>query len=243
MNILYVLLLVLKIYSIYHVIKNDKSVIWIVVIIVIPGSSIFYLLFQILLNSDLSALKTEIKAAVNPNSRIEELEKQFKHSDNFQNKMALADAYLAIGRKQEALELYETSLNGVFKDDVHFLLQLGLCYFELKDFRNAAFTLLKVKNTVEFRRTKYHLAYALSLDSLGKNEMALEQFEKMNSEKGNFEYRHHYHQFLAENGEKQKAISMIEKMLDELTNLDTRQKNALKIWLEKSKALLHELQY
>lgn len=222
-------------------IKNDKAVLWIVALIVIPGASILYLIINFFGKSDLKSIQDGLQSVVNPNLKIEQLEKQFEYSNNFSNRMALADAYLFLGRRKEALELYEPCIDGVFKDDIHFSLQLGLCYFELKEYSKAAFTLIKVKNTVEFKRSKYHLAYALSLDAMGKLELALEQFEVMNSELGNFEYRFHYAFFLSNHGEKQKSISILNLLLSEIDKLEGQRKNQAKIWKEKSETLLQEL--
>lgn len=241
MKFLYVLLLVLKFYCLYHVVKNDKPAYWIVLLIIIPGVSFVYIFFHIILKSDLKNVQSEINSVINPNSKIEALEKRFQHSDNFNSKMALADAYLASERRDEALELYESCLDGLFKDDIHFQLQLGLCYFELKQFKKAAFTLINVKNSVEFKRTKYHLAYALSLDGMGKMELALEQFQLMSSEKGNFEYRFHFAMFLSNSDKKEEAIEILEKLLREIYFLESTKKPFDKIWKEKAETLLGQI--
>lgn len=242
MSFFYSLLFILKIYCVYHVVKNDKSVLWIVVLIIVPGASLFYLFSQIVLKGDIKKISEEIKPILKPNSRIEDLEKQFRQTDNFKNKMALADAYFIVGRKEESLELYETCLDGVFKDDIHFRLQIGLCYFELKQYKNAALSLFEVKDTVEFKRSKYHLAYALSLDAIGKTELAKEQFEAMNSEVGNFEFRYHYARFLMDQQQAKEAQNILEQIIQEIETLDpAKKKNAL-VWQEKSEKLLHELE-
>lgn len=221
--------------------KNDKPAYWIVLLIIIPGVSFVYIFFHVILKSDLKNVQTEINAVINPKSKIEALEKQFLHSDNFNSKMALAEAYLGVGRREEALELYETCLDGLFKDDTHFQLQLGLCYFELKEFKKAAFILINVKNTADFKRTKYHLAYALSLDAIGKIDLAMEQFQSMNSEKGNYEFRFHFAMFLSNSGQKIEALEVLEKLLREIYILESTKKPFDKIWKEKAETLLQEL--
>ena len=183
-------------------------------------------------------LKSNLNTIINPGAKIKDLEKKVRISDSFDNKVALADAYLETKRTEEAIEMYESSLKGVFKEDAHVLMQLGLAYFEQRDFKAVVNKLTIVSKHVDFKRSRAHLAYAFSLDELGKTDEARKEFERMNARHSHIEFRYHYAIFLANHNETDAAREVLIGINSEVEAMDGVKRQREAKWIKKASDLL-----
>lgn len=125
----YYIILILQALCVYHSIRNGSHGKWIWLIIFLPlVGCLIYLFTEVLNKRQVSSLQTDVVKLVNPGGRIKELEKKFQFSGTFANRVALADAYLAKGMNENAIELYEPALTGLFENNEHVLEKLIHAY-------------------------------------------------------------------------------------------------------------------
>ena len=75
-----------------------------------------------------------VSTIINPGGSIKKLEQQLKFSDTFNNRVALADAYLSNGDTDKAIDMYKSCLTGTFTDNEYVIYQLILAYSALNDY-------------------------------------------------------------------------------------------------------------
>ena len=147
----YIVVLILQAVCVLHSIRrgNQQKWIWIIVFLPLIGS-LAYIFTEIVKRRHVSDLQSKVTTLVNPKGRISDLEKQFKFSPTFTNRVALADAYLENGMIERAIELYEQSLEGVFKDNEHVIKQLIHAYYSVNRFEDIVKIAPKVRNGMNF---------------------------------------------------------------------------------------------
>lgn len=242
MNLSYLLVLIVQILCVFHAVKNNKSVLWVIILILVPVfSCIAYVLTQMLNKQDIHSVQKGVGAMINPKAKLQELEKKVEISDSFENKVNLADAYFNLNQFEEAIVKYESCLQGNFKTDSYVLTQCGLAYFEFRNFEKAVDRLKLAYSDSSFKRSKAHLAYALSLDEIGKTNEAFKEFELMNSSSSYIELRYQYALFLLNHDKKEEACSILELILKEIDQMDNIKKAREGQWLKKSSALLEKI--
>lgn len=242
-NFTTIIILALQAICIIHLMRNDKPIYWLILIIILPFlGCLLYIITQMIKRGDVENVQTNLNTILNPGAKIQELEKQVQNSDSFDNKVALADAYLQAGRAAEAVEIYESCLKGIFKNDPYVLMQIGLAYFELKEFEKAVEKLSLVAEHTDFRRSRAHLAFALALDETGHTAKARKQFEAMNARRSHLEFRYHYAMFLNNHGEIEEARKVLEAILSEVDLMDKTKKQREAKWIKSAQTLLEEIQ-
>ncbi len=74
-----------------------------------------------------------IRDKLDPERALREAQQNLELADTAQNRVRLADAYMARDNPREAAQLYEEALNGVFADDPAIIFKLGQARLELND--------------------------------------------------------------------------------------------------------------
>src|SRR4051794_34999718 len=91
-----------------HCIRKGNSNNWIWLIIFLPvAGAIAYILSEVVTRSRVEQVQAGVTTVLNPSGKIKKLEQQLKFSDTFNNRVQLADAYLANGHTEKAIALYE----------------------------------------------------------------------------------------------------------------------------------------
>jgi hypothetical protein len=237
----YYAIILLQGICVYHVIKKGNQYNWIWLIIFLPlVGCVVYLFSEVLTGRSVGNIQSNLADLVNPNGKIRELEARLKFLDTFQNRVLLADAYAAAGNSDKAIELYESCLTSTLPDN-HVPMQLMLCYFEKE--RNADVVSIgeKAVKFIEFSGSRAKLVYALSLDKLGKTELAEQQFKSLNGRFSNHESRICYGQFLLREGRNEDANEVFSTMYDEVSHLSGRERRANRTWYAKAKEELDKL--
>ena len=207
----YLIILILQVFCVLHVLNQRKERWWIWLIILVPAiGSIVYIVSEVFRVRDLNNVQREFTQMVNPGSKIKELEKRLAFADTHQNKVALADAYLTTERVEEAIDLYESSLDGLFKDDPHVFAQLVSAYYQICDYEKAIAKARFVLKNKDFQTSRTRLHYALALEKSGNFEAAEKELEAMDTPYAGYENRVAYGQFLIRNHQPEKAISVFE---------------------------------
>ncbi|MEP7373105.1 MAG: PLDc N-terminal domain-containing protein [Chitinophagaceae bacterium] len=241
-NYFYIITIVLQAICVLHCIRRGRQNNWIWLIVFLPViGCLIYFFTEIVTRREVHNVQTGVGAVFNPGGRIKRLEENIKVSDAFENKVALADAYLAAGQTMRAIELYEWSLDGNFEENEYVLSQLIIAYFQAKRFEEIIPIAKKIYKRPQFARSKAHILYALALDYTGNSELAETEFKTMKARFSNFEARYQYGLFLIRANRKQEAQQLFAQIVDEASHLSSQEKGYNRGWITLAKDELRKM--
>ena len=220
--------------------------IWIIVFLPVVGC-IAYIYSEVLSkgssfgNPVINKPGIDVGAVLNPGGRIKKLENDLKFTDTFTNRIKLADAYLAGGHTDKAIELYKASLTGAFAENEHVLAQLMAAYFEQERYEEVIPIAKKIYKLPQFPLSKSHILYAKSLEYSGDVEEAEKEFKTMKGRYSNFGPRYEYGLFLVRNEHEKAAFNIFTEMLNEEPHLSAVEKKANRTWFIKAKEELKKI--
>lgn len=228
---------------VFHCIRKGNQNKWIYIIVFLPViGSIAYFFSEILPGLRRSrGPKVDIGAVINPGGRIKKLEEKVRFADTFNNRIELADAYLAGGMTDKAIEVYENSLAGAFAENEHGNMQLATAYFAKERYEEVIKTVKKVYKTHQFARSPVHVLYAKALEFDGKPDLAEAEFKQMKGRYSNFEQRYEYGLFLERADRVEEAAELFEQMIDEGPHLGSMERRNARVWLSKAKDELKKI--
>jgi hypothetical protein len=200
--------------------KGNKQTnrIWLIVFLPLIGSLI-YIFTEMFSSRDIQKVQSGIGTVFNPFGTVRKLEANLNFSDTFNNRVALADAYMKTDQTERAIALYESSLTGNFDENEYVLMQLVTGYFLVKRYDDVILTAKKVYDCPQFARSRPHLLYAMAPAYTGSDEQAEKEFMKMKARFSNFESRYQYGRFLAGSDRGPEAKRLFKEMLDEFPHL------------------------
>ena len=172
---------------------------------------------------------------------VRRLEDNLRFSDTFANRVALADAYLAAGSTDRAIELYESSLEGNFTENEYVLSQLIIAYYQKKRYADIIPVGKKIYKLPQFARSRSHILYAAALGYTGDPEAAEKEFKTMKARFANYEARYYYALFLAGTDRASEARRLLHEMLDEVSHLSSRERRYNSNWFRMAKDQLNKL--
>ena len=242
----YYIIIGLQIYCAVHSYRRGTLNRWIFLIIFLPViGSIIYIYSEVL--SKRNSFRTigkptlDVGAVLNPGGKIKKLEEELRFTDTFANKVKLADAYLAAGFTDKAIDLYKASLTGAFAENEHVLAQLIVAYFEQQRYEEVIPIAKKLYKLPQFARSKAHMLYAMSLENTGNTEQAENEFKVMKGRYSYFEQRYQYGLFLMRQERYDDASQIFSDMLDEEQHLGSMEKKINRVWLSKAKDELRKI--
>lgn len=232
----------LQAFCVIHCIRNGNQNKWIWIVIFLPVvGSIAYLFTEILDRNKLGNVQSGVTTALMPGNRIKKLEEQLRFTDTFNNRVMLADAYLAAGQTEKAVTLYESSLTGAFAENEQVMMQLVTAYYETGRFDKLLSTVQKIYRRPQFARSRQHLLYALALDKTGNPVQAETELKMLQGKFSNYESRYEYGMFLARNNRIREAKDLLVTILDEKRHLSGRERSRFKWWFARSKDALKKM--
>lgn len=228
---------------VFHCIRKGNQNKWIYIIVFLPViGSVAYFFSEILPGLKRSrGPQINIGAVINPGGQIKKLEEKVRFADTFNNRMELADAYLAGGMTDKAIGLYESSLTGAFAENEHGIMQLATAYYAKEHYEDVIKTAKKVYRTHQFARSPVHLLYAKALEFSGQPELAESEFKLMKGRYFNFEQRYEYGMFLERADRVEEAAALFEQMLEEAPHLSGMERRNARVWFSKAKDELKKL--
>lgn len=219
---------------------NQNKWIWIIVFVPVVGALI-YIFSEMVSGRQLNDVTSGVSSVFNPGGNIRKLEEQLRFTDTFNNRVALADAYLAAGHTNEAIALYEQSMTGVFTENEHLLKQLIIAYANVGRFADMLPLAQKMYRSPQFAKSKTHILYAIALEQTGNLEQAEKEFKIMNGRFAYFEARYQYALFLLRAGREQEAKQVLEAMINEGGHLSARERRANQLWINNAKDEVRKL--
>ncbi|HVX52495.1 MAG TPA: hypothetical protein VHB48_20210 [Chitinophagaceae bacterium] len=235
-------ILIADVICIIHCLRTQKDTGWIYFIVLVPVIGVIaYIATQMFGKGNLQQLQSGIGTVLNPAGSIKKLEQQLRFSDTFNNRVALADAYLAAGQREKAIAMYESSLAGAFTENEYVRGQLVVSYFEAGRYQDVISVARKICTLPQFARSRAHILYAMSLEKTGNTLQAETEFGMMKGRFANYEARYQYGQFLIRNGRSNEAHRLYIEMLEDASQLTSRERRAGRPWFSQAKDELKKM--
>ena len=241
-NAYYYFILGLQALCIIHCLRMGRERGWIWFIVLVPFiGSVAYIFTEIFSRGHLQNVGKGLGSVINASGSIRKLEQQLRFSDTFNNRVALADAYLGTGQKEKAIQLYESSLTGAFTENEYVLKQLILAYFEAQRFTDVVAVAKKIYALPQFARSKAHILYAMALEKTGNPGQAEKEYQLMRGRFANFEARYQYAMLLSRIGRAAEAKKIFSDIVEEASQLTARERSVGREWFVLAKDELRKL--
>ena len=238
MPILALLEIVAQILCAVHVWRTGRAVYWLYIIVAVPGLGMAaYFFFEIL--PEMMGTRTARRAvkgvhkALDPGRRVREAERRLAITANTQNKAELAEAYVEIGRTQEAIALYRDALSGVHAADSALMHGLARAYFASGAYADTVATLDALRAAdAGYQSPEAHLIYARSLEAQGKTEAALQEYAALAQYYPGQEARCRYAMLLAKSGDARAAARNFREICQAIELGPHHQRREQREWYE-----------
>lgn len=219
------IIFVLEIFCLYHAYRNraDHKWFWFIIIFPLLGC-ILYLYHHFYSRENLKVVTEGVKGVVNKNYELEKLEKEVKFSDSIRNKTNLAEKYAEMGRTQEAIQLYQSCLEGYNADNTVVKMRLLECLASTGEYQKAVEVGDSIKGDKLFSKSWSRIGYAWSLYHCQRIEDAEENFKATESRYSNYPHRLEYAKFLHEIGRITDCTALLEELLSEFDNMDSSER-------------------
>jgi hypothetical protein len=228
--------IVLQAICVIHCIRRNNQNKWIWIIVFLPFiGSLVYIFTEIINKRDIQTVGAGVSYIFNPGGTVRRLEQELHFADTFQNRIALADAYLATGQVQKAVALYEKSLTGNFVDNEHVLKQLMLAYYDEQQFQKVVDAAQKIYTRPQFNRSRAHIYYVIALEKTGNPLKAEEEFAKLGGRFSQYEARFQYGKFLQRQQRTEEATALFNEIIKEETHLGPIERRENKYWIQMAK--------
>lgn len=239
----YYISLILQAICLIHCFRkgNQNKWIWIIIFLPVIGCLIYFF-SEIVTGRELQQVSSGMGSVLNPSASVRKLEEQLRFSDTFQNRIALADAYLQRGDTQRAIELYESSHTGLFTENEHLLRQLIIAYAAVGRYDDIIPLAKKIYRSPQFARSREHMLYAVALEKSGQPEQAEKEFQMMAGRFGYYEQRYYYGLFLMRQGRPREAMQLFTAMVDEGRHLSSKERSLNREWISRAKDELNKKQ-
>jgi len=213
-------ILLLQAFCVYHAYRNNVEQRWYWLILFLPlFGCIIYLVQNFNSASTIKSLEENVKAAVISNYKTEQMEKALRFSDSVRNKINLADEYVSIGRYVEAIQLYESSLQGFMSDDPSLKMKLLNAHFMNEDYGAAVQFGDNLKSETVFRNSEVRVTYAWSIYQTGQAALAETIFADMDKSFSNYYHRLEYCKFLIKTGKMELAKEKLTELMQEFDHV------------------------
>jgi len=240
-NYYYYIIIGLQIICVVHCLRKGTQTMWIWLIIFLPLiGCIAYIIMEMVNRNSMQSMQSGMGNIIYPAAKIKKLEKQLEFSDTFNNRIMLADAYLSAGNTDKAIQIYETSLTGAFKENEHVLIQLVTAYYETQRYNDAIKVARKVYNNPAFH-THGHVLYAMALDKIGEADLAEQEFNTMKGKYSYFEARYQYGLFLVNKSRISEAQKIFADIVNEFSYLSSFEKRNNRVWYNNAKQELRKV--
>lgn len=235
-----ILLLGAQIACVVHLLRNDRSWLWLIALIFVPFIGVVaYFLVEVL--PDLrgrraSGLQLEQESA--REGSIRELEKVLENSPTVENRAKLARACLRKNQSGRAVELYEECLRGIYADDLPLRYEIAEAYHAAGQPEQVLASLDRL-DAGDYRdyRDRRRLLRALALEGAGRPEEAREIFAGLAENYPSVQAHYEYARLLVELGEKEQAQQVVADIFRQRARHDRRYRQREAHWYKLARKL------
>ena len=103
----YYIVIALQVICVIHCIRKGNQYNWIWLIVLLPlAGCLVYIFTEMFTRNQFQQVQSGMGNVFNPSGKIKKLQDNLRFTDTFNNRMALADAYMHVGQFDKAIELY-----------------------------------------------------------------------------------------------------------------------------------------
>ena len=238
----YYLIIALQGFCVYHCYTQRNSYYWILAIIFLPViGSLLYLFMNVIQKRDIEKAQESIVTVINPSKKIKDLEKRLKFSETFENRVALADAFLDESMFDEAIEHYKASLKDVFENDFYVLTRLQEAYYYAAKFKESISIAERIRENPSFAKSKASFLYGMALEKEGDIERAESFLRNFDAPYNYYMERLELARFLIRNDKIKDGKIIYQEMVTESENMSKQNLRNTRSIIKKAKEELNQL--
>jgi hypothetical protein len=177
------LIVAVQVFFAIHCVRNGKPA-WLIIILFFPlVGSLVYLFLEFLpelrARGTVSSAAQKVRDRINPAAEIQRLEDQVAVSNSLNNRLALARVYQRVGRFDEAIAIYRTSLTGLYEDDPTVLSELAVALERSGRSAEARETFERLRTSASTLSTEQLLLSATIHESMDDPEGAAREYQSI----------------------------------------------------------------
>ena len=221
-----------------HAGRTGRPFFWIYLIIFVPVLGMLAYLAIELAPELLSGRRARqaaqgVARALNPTRGMREAERRLRMTPTTGNKTALAEAYLAANRTDEALSLFQDAATGIHATDPAILMGLARAHFTRGEFAETERVLEQLRHAnPDYASPEGHLLYARSLEAQGKLPEALQEYAALAPYYPGEEARCRYALLLQKAGRPDQARRIFEEICQEAEDAPRHARRAQREWYD-----------
>lgn len=231
----------------WHIIRSGRSPLWIAVIALIPppfgwiAYALFALLPDMLRSNSARRFADNMVNAADPGRGYREKKRNVEQVGSVDSKRALAEECIRMGRFSDAVDLYESAMQGPLGgSDPALLKGLARARMLLGDGAAAEELFLKLRNEDPTAfDADAELDYARALALQGKNDEAVRQFEKVVPQYPGEEARCRFAMLLESLGQQARAQALFREILDSVKGAPGYYRSRQREWVSIARQHVH----
>jgi len=236
--LLSILIWLIQLVLIIHVFKTGRSRYWILMLLFMPLiGGLAYFVIEILpeFSSSISGQRAvrSVKQTLNPGANLRQQEAAWSQSPNVDNGRRYAEALLDSGNAQEAEDVINQALKGLFATEPTLLLLKARLQFEKERTAEAIKTLeLLQGHNPDFRSAEGHLLFARALEAEGQVDSAIKEYSAVSGYFPGVEARYRLALCLKAAGKTTASRAEYESILNDAKLAPPHFRKSQKTWLD-----------
>jgi hypothetical protein len=233
-----ILIWLIQLALIIHVLKTGRSRYWILVLFFMPLiGGIAYLIIELLpeLSGSIRGQRAlrNVKQTLNPGADLRQSEAAWSQSPNVDNGRRYAQALLDSGKTDEAEDIINQALKGLFATEPTLLLLKAQLQFDKERTQEAIQTLESLQeNNPDFRSAEGHLLYARALETEDRIDDAIREYSAVSGYFPGVEARYHLAMCLEVAGKSTASRTELESILNDAKLAPPHFHKSQKTWLD-----------
>jgi hypothetical protein len=226
---------------IVHVIKTGRSMLWIWAIFLLPGvGAIAYVAAEILPDMlggrTARRAKSSVRRMIDPDRDLRRATAEVEISGNVDARRRLAEELFARGQYDEAIDVYQGGLKGIFEHDPTLLFGLARSDFAKQEFAAARVMLERLtQHNPDFKSADAQLLYARTLEAMDSLDEAERAYAAVAPGYPGAEARLRYGLLLKRRGKLPEAQRLFKDLLDGAQLGPSHYRKAQAEWLERAR--------
>lgn len=231
------LLVVLDVTLVVHAVKTGRASPWAFIILLVPGIGAVAYVVAVLVPDWFGSpqgrqTQRRIANTLNPEKRYRELSDAVEIADTIANRAALAAECLALEKFEEAKRHFEVILARPMGDEPVYMVGKARAQFSLDQAVDTIAILEDLRQRwPDYQSGEAHLLYARALESTGRSEEALTEYQALAEYFVGAEARVRYGVLLAKMGRQGEAKAWLSQVLTQLRRSPAHVRKAQAEWI------------
>ena len=234
----------LLVLCVVHSIRTGNVFPWIYVMVFLPGIGPLIYLFMVIVpdlfrSRGAQTFKRGAARAIDPNKDFRAAMREVEMVGSVDAKRALAEKLVQRGQYADAIELYQSALQGQFATDPALLVGVARAQFLNGDGAGAQASLDTLQAAdPKFSSEEAHMIYARALELQGKNDEAADEYRRLVPSFAGEEARVRYASLLGRMGRRDEARALYTQVVKNLDGAPSRYRGQQKQWGDIARAAL-----